>query len=62
MLWHYKLQDNFDRFARPNLKQYRHFVQIIEAFQSFYELTEYSLREIDIFLWLAGKEWFPKNY
>jgi hypothetical protein len=38
------------------------FVQIIMAFQKFYGLGNFSLRQIDIFLWLAGKEIFPRTY
>ncbi len=62
MLVNYKNKDNFDRFAKDDLKYYEHFVKIIEAFREFYGLTDFSLRDIDRFLWLAGKEWFPKNY
>ncbi len=62
MLLYYKGSDDFDRFAKPDLKNYRHFVKIIQSFRQFYELADFSLREIDIFLWSAGKDWFPRNY
>jgi hypothetical protein len=62
MMLHYKSVDNFNGFAKADLKNYESFIQIIKSFQSFYKLEKFSLREIDIFLWLAGKEWFPKKY
>lgn len=62
MLLHYKSTDRFDGFDKSDLKIYEHFIEIIKNFQRFYKLEKYSLREIDIFLWLAGKDWFPRNY
>ena len=62
MLLHYKSADQFNAFAKDDLKNYEKFIEIIKNFQSFYKLENYSLREIDIFLWLAGKEWFPRKY
>ncbi|MEI7637026.1 MAG: hypothetical protein WCJ37_06935 [Syntrophus sp. (in: bacteria)] len=62
MMLHYKTVDSFNGFDKVDLKDYERFIQIIKSFQSFYKLEKFSLREIDIFLWLAGKEWFPKKY
>lgn len=62
MLMHYKRKDGFDHFARADLKTYERFVEIIERFRTLYKLNEFSLREIDIFLWIAGKESFPRNF
>jgi hypothetical protein len=62
MMLHYKSVDNFNGFDKVDLKDYGRFIEIIKSFQSFYKLEKFSLREIDIFLWLAGKEWFPKKY
>jgi hypothetical protein len=62
MLLYYRSKDQFNDFEKGDLKNYEHFIEIIKNFQGFYKLEHYSLREIDIFLWLAGKEWFPKNY
>ena len=54
--------DGFAVFKKNDLKQYVSFVQIIIAFQKFYGLEKFSLRQIDVFLWLAGKEFFPRTY
>jgi hypothetical protein len=62
MMLHYKATDGFNGFDKGDLKDYGRFIEIIKSFQSFYKLEKFSLREIDIFLWLAGKEWFPKKY
>lgn len=62
MLLHYKSSDGFDHFGRQDLRNYQRFVSIIKAFQAFYGLERYSLRDIDIFLWLTGKEQYPRQY
>ncbi len=62
MMLHYKATDGFNGFHKSDLKDYGRFIEIIKSFQSFYKLDKFTLREIDIFLWLAGKEWFPKKY
>lgn len=62
MLLHYKSRDNFDSFDKVDLKNYSHLIKVIRNFQGFYKLDKFTLREIDIFLWLAGKDWFPKKY
>jgi hypothetical protein len=51
---------HFAQFKKVELKKYKSFVQIIKTFQQFYGLENFSLREIDMFLWLAGKELFPR--
>lgn len=62
MLIYYNKIDKFKEFKKENLKDYGEFIEIIGAFKKFYKLDQFSLREIDIFLWLAGKEYFPKRY
>lgn len=59
MLLHFKKTENFTKFSRPELKNYSRFVEIILAFRDYFSLTKYSLREIDIYLWLSGKDAFP---
>lgn len=62
MLTHYDATDKFGGFDKAELKSYERFIQIIEKFRRYYGLEKYSLRDIDNFLWLAGKEWFPRTY
>jgi hypothetical protein len=61
MLRHFRRTDNFAPFRRGELKDYVRFVEIVKLFRSSYSLDQFSLREIDIYLWLAGKEEFPRR-
>ena len=60
MLLYYARADHFASFHKNDLKNYGSFVEIIRNFQSHYGLGQFSLRQIDIFLWLAGKASFPR--
>ena len=62
MLLHFQSVSRFSEFKKDDIKTYERFVEIIRSFQTYYELGMFSLREIDIYLWLAGKEYFPRNY
>ncbi len=62
MLMHFKKKDRFSRFKKDELKQYDKFLEVIQSFKKFYHLDDFSLRQIDIYLWLAGKEYFPNKY
>ena len=62
MLLHYQSVSGFGEFRKDDLKNYSRFIEIIRSFQTYYKLAKFSLREIDVFLWLVGKEYFPRNY
>ena len=62
MLRHYRRTDKFEKFRNDDLKNYPRFIEIIESLRDFYGVTEYSLRELDKFLWLVGKDNFPNKY
>lgn len=62
MLLHYNKCNAFMEFRKPDLKIYKNFLSAIQSFQKAYKLENFSLRDIDIFLWQAGKEYFPKSY
>ena len=62
MLMHFSRVSGSASFHKADLKQYERFVQIIGEFQRHFGLQEFSLREIDIYLWLAGKKSFPPKY
>ncbi|HAX91239.1 MAG TPA: hypothetical protein DCY07_03400 [Rhodospirillaceae bacterium] len=62
MLSAYEKRDGFGSFHREDFKDYGRFVEMVRKFRTFYGLTSFSLKDIDLFLWLAGKEFFPKNY
>lgn len=62
VLKYYRDSDGFCTFKNDDLKQYVEFKKIVLAFRSFYGLTQYTLKEIDQYLWQLGKEYFPKTY
>lgn len=62
VLKHFRDVDGFCSFETEELKQYDRFKQIILAFRAYYGLGEYTLKEIDQYIWQLGKEFFPKTY
>lgn len=62
MLVYFKNKDKFAKFKKDDLKDYVKFRNILIEFKKFYDIEEYSLRDIDKYLWIAGKEYFPKKY
>ena len=61
MLKHCKVKNEFD-FKNEDLKDYAKFKQILIDFRKFYNLESFDLKQIDKYLWQAGKEYFPKKY
>lgn len=61
MLLHFQREDAFASFSKLDIKRYETFVNIIKQFREHYALTQFSLREIDIYLWLGGKDAFRKT-
>lgn len=47
-------------FKESNLKEYSSYYNIIQSFKSFYGLQEFSVKQIDKYLWQLGKEAFNK--
>jgi hypothetical protein len=62
VLWHFQKKDSFGKFRRYELKSFEKFVEAIDCFRKHYSLERFTRKEIDAFLWLAGKEHFPKSY
>lgn len=62
MLWYFQKYDKFSDFSKDDLKDYVKFRNILNDFKKFYNIDEYNLRDIDKYLWIAGKEYFPKKY
>lgn len=57
-----KKQDNFPTFKKSDLKNYTKYKSILLQFQEYYEIKSFDLKEIDKYLWQAGKEYFKKHY
>jgi len=62
LLMYLKKKDHFSNFKKEDLKIYPKYRQILLEFQNFYGLQNYNIKEIDRYLWQAGKEYFPKKY
>ncbi len=62
VLRYFRDLDRFASFRTEELKNYRRFKDILIAFRSYYGLEQFSLKEIDKYLWQFGKEYFPKSY
>ena len=62
MLLYFRKYDRFATFHNKDLKQYGKFRDILLSFRKFYDLEDYDLKKIDKYLWLAGKEYFPRKY
>jgi hypothetical protein len=62
MLLEFNKRHNFYHFVAADLKNYTFFIDVIRSFQNYFNLKEFSLRDIDLLLWLMGKEYFPINY
>lgn len=60
ILMHFQRQENFYSFRKSDLRDYGKFREILEHFKEFFELQEYSLKEIDKYLWQVGKDYFSK--
>lgn len=54
-LWHYRKRFAFTKFTRVSLSQYPAFFRVIHSFGVAYGLEQFSLRELDKFLWLRGR-------
>lgn len=62
VLRYFRDKDKFASFKNNDLKNYEDFIDIIRTFQEFYGLDEYSLKDIDRYLWQLGKDNFAKKY
>lgn len=55
-------RDRFSKFRKVDLKNFSFFKSVVIDFRSFYDLNDYSLKDIDRYIWQLGKECFPNNY
>ena len=62
MLRYFRRVDKFSSFKNDNLKDYVKFKTILDEFKAYYALEQYSLKELDRYLWLLGKKYFKKQY
>jgi len=58
VLLYFRRKTKFSKFANSDLKNYPYFVSIVQEFSASFSLTSFTLKEIDAYLWLTGKEHF----
>lgn len=62
MLRELRNRDKILKFHNDDLKHYDYFRDVICQLRMAYGIEGLSFRQVDIMLWLAGKEYFPKQY
>ena len=62
VLRYFRNTDRFTGFRTGELKNYKSFKEILMTFRIYYGLEQFSLKEIDKYLWQLGKAYFPKKY
>lgn len=62
MLIYWQDKDKFYLFEKNDFKNYPVYKNILLEFRKYYGLDRYNLKQIDKYLWQAGKEYFPKVY
>ena len=62
VLRYFRREDRFTSFKNDDLKDYVKFKAILDEFKAYYSLEQYSLKELDRYLWLLGKRYFKKQY
>ncbi|HFI0001087.1 TPA: hypothetical protein ACGOY2_001839 [Streptococcus suis] len=55
-------RDHFYSFSKKDMKDFTKFKRIIIEFRKFYNLEQYSLKDIDRYIWQLGKEFYPNKY
>lgn len=62
VLKHFRKENPLLKFDNNDLKNYKKFKDILTKFQRLYNIEEYSLKDLDRYLWQLGKKYFPNNY
>lgn len=61
MLMHFKKKDQFYIFNETDLRNHPVYHNILLHFKNFFGLEKFSMKELDKYLWQAGKEYFSKE-
>ena len=62
LLTFFRNRDHFHSFKTKDLRNYMIYNEVINSFKGFYKLEQYTVKQIDKYLWQLGKEAFPKSY
>ena len=50
----------FAKFTHADLRDYIKFNEVLDEFAKFYNLEEFSRKELDMYLWQLGKKYFAR--
>lgn len=56
LLWAFRKQYRFADFSRPDMLDYPKYKAVIVSFRQFFNVQEFSFREVDKFLWSYAKD------
>ena len=59
---YFRKNDEFSQFKKKGLKDYISYRRILLKFQNFLGLEDFTLKQLDKYLWQLGKYYFRKNY
>lgn len=62
VLRYFRKKDHFADFKNKDLKDYVLFYDILNKFARYYSIEEYSLKDLDRYLWQIGKEYFQRKF
>jgi len=62
MLMYFKKVDHFYKFKKIDLKNYPLYQNILVQFRKYYGLEGFNLKQIDKYLWQAGKKHYKRKY
>lgn len=62
VLKHFRKENPLFMFDNNDLKDYMKFKDILIKFKELYNIEEYSLKDLDRYLWQLGKKYFPNKY
>ena len=60
LLWEFQKRDKFSAFKLTDLKKYPEFMRVIHDFQRRYGLEEFTVKELDQYLWQLGKQTYSQ--
>jgi len=58
----FRKRDGFNKFKNEDLKEYSQFKSIVADFRKYYNLNEFSFKQIDQYIWQLGKDFYKRQY
>lgn len=62
LLCYFRDTESFMMFSKNDLRIYGRFVEVLRNFRQYFALEGFTLKELDRYLWLCGRDHFGRNY